>query len=93
MFFMLRSLFCIGLVYALASSDRALAPPEAPGVAGPHALASPQAPARRSQWAETTKAMVQQSVDALGAAARDRCLAAPQECLATLRRLNGSHAP
>ena len=86
---MLRSLICIGLVYALASSDGALLPPGPAGVPAPHAGAQP----RRSQLAETTKALVQQGVNALGEAARDRCLAAPQECLATLRKINGPHAP
>lgn len=92
MFFLLRSLICIGLVYALASSDRALPPQGLIGVATSHAPGLP-APSRRSRLAETTKSVVQQGVEALGAAARDHCLAAPQECVATLRRLNGVRAP
>ena len=93
MFFLLRSLICIGLVYALASSDRALAPPEPVGVAGPRAPAPSLTSGRRPQLTDTTKALVQQGVDALGVAARDHCLAAPEGCLAMLRKLNGSRAP
>lgn len=89
MFFMLRSLICIGLVYALASSDGGRSPPGPAGVPAPHAVAPP----RRSQLAETTQALVQQGVDALGVAARDHCTAAPEACLAMLRKLNGSRAP
>lgn len=89
MFFLVRSLICIGLVYSMALSDRASSPPATIGVATTHAVEPSMAPSRRPRLAETTKALVQQGVDALGAAARDHCLAAPQTCVDAMRKLNG----
>ena len=70
MFFLLRCLICIGLVYAMASSDRALPTPASIGVSGSHAAALPHAMAHPPRLAETTKAIVKEGVDTLGAAAR-----------------------
>lgn len=89
MFFLVRSLICIGLVYAMALSDRAPSSSTPVGVAATHAVVPSGAPPRRPRLAESTKALVQQGVDALGAAARDRCLTAPQTCIDALRKLNG----
>ena len=93
MFFLLRSLICIGLVYAMASSDRALPTPASVNVSAPHATALSHAMAHRRRLAETTKAIVQEGVETLGAAARNHCLSAPQECMAALNRLHGVRAP
>ena len=101
MFFLLRRLICIGLVYAMASSDRALntpTPTPSPtsasvGVSDQHAAALPHAIAHHRRLAETAKAIVLQGVDTLGASARNHCLAAPQGCMATLNRLNGLRTP
>ena len=87
-FFLLRSLICIALVYALAMTDRE---PSPVGVASPRAamaVTAVQSPERRPKLTETTKALAQAGVDALGAAARDHCLSAPQECVEMLRKLN-----
>lgn len=89
MFFLVRSLICIGLVYAMALSDRAPSSRPPIPVAAAHAAGPSGAPTRRPRLAETTKALVQQGVDALGAAARDHCLAAPQTCVDAMRKLNG----
>ncbi len=93
MFFMLRSLICIGVVYALASSDRALPPLAQAGLASSQATSPSDPPGRRPRFAETTKVLVQQGADALGAVVRNHCQASPEQCLATLRRLNGSRIP
>ncbi len=86
-FFLVRSLICIALVYMLAMTDRA---PSPIGMAGPQAGPASLSPERRPRLTETTKALAQAGVDALGAAARDHCLSAPQECVDMLRKLNGA---
>ena len=92
MFFLARSLICIGVVYALALSDRAPSTSAIVGGVGSPAVAPSVTPERRPRLAESAKALVQQGVDALGAAARDRCLASPQACVEAVRKLNGSGA-
>ena len=85
-FFLVRSLICIALVYTLAMSDRA---PSSISLPGAQTGTSSLLPERRPKLTETTKALAQAGVDALGAVARDHCLAAPQECVEMLRKLNG----
>lgn len=81
MFFILRSVVCIGVVYLLVSpggEDTATRRPAAIG-------GQPQATAGTKLGAATL-ALSRVGGDALGAALRDYCLASPRDCLEILRR-------
>jgi hypothetical protein len=86
LFFLLKSLICIGLVlFALGWPDvepSSPAPRRAAGVA-------PPAPPRRPQIQDSARDLAQAGADALIAAARDKCLAAPRDCAALLQSLGG----
>lgn len=90
MFFLVRCLVCIGLVYALAQSDRDPTP-SLPliGVTASRQISAPPPATPRPRLNETAKALAQAGVEALGAAAREHCLSAPQDCVEILRKLNG----
>ena len=80
MFFLLKSLVCIALVL-VALGWRGVESPEKPSQAS--AARSP-----RRQGAEAGGAdLLRSGTDALVAAARDKCLAAPRDCAALLQRL------
>jgi hypothetical protein len=87
-FFLLRCLICISVVYALALSDRASSPTMHVSFAGLNGSTPSATPARRPRLTETTKAMFEQGVDALGVVVRDRCLSSPQACVEAARKLN-----
>lgn len=87
-FFLLRSLICIGVVYSMALSDRASSPRAHESVVGLNGSQTSVPPARRPRLTETTKALLEQGVDALNVAVRDRCLSSPQACVEAARKLS-----
>lgn len=87
MFFLLKCLACIALVlFALGWR----------GVEGPagqpekQSSAATPKPPRRNQVEDGARGLAQAGADALLAAARDRCLAAPGDCAALLQRFHGA---
>jgi hypothetical protein len=85
LFFLLKSLICIGLVLFALGWPNVDAPPV------PHSrmtAAAPQPP-RRPQVQDHAQDLAQAGADALMAAARDKCLAAPRDCAALLQSLAG----
>lgn len=88
MVFLLKCLVCIALVVA-ALEWRAVDGPPVPPPAETRGRAAAPRPPRRPQLDETAKDLAQAGADALIAAARDRCLAAPRDCAAALQRLQG----
>jgi hypothetical protein len=86
LFFLLKSLICIGLVlFALGWPDVELSSPAPRRTAG---AAAPQPP-RRPQLQDSARDLAQAGADALIASARDKCLAAPHDCAALLQSLAG----
>jgi hypothetical protein len=85
--FLLKCLVCIALVVFALEWRGADAPAtgQVPSEARPRA-AAPRPP-RRPQFEESARDLAQVGADALVAAARDRCLAAPRDCAAALQRL------
>jgi hypothetical protein len=86
LFFLLKSLICIGLVLF------ALGWPEVePAPTAPHgrAVAAAPQPPRRPQIQDHARDLAQAGADALMGAARDKCLAAPRDCAALLQSLAG----
>lgn len=77
MFFLLKSLACIALVL-FALGWRPVEFPEKPT-----RVAAPRVEKRQS----LSENLAQAGTDALIAAARDKCLAAPRDCAALLQRL------
>ncbi|WP_457796260.1 hypothetical protein [Methylocystis sp. S23] len=89
MVFLLKCLACIALVI-IALEWRA------PGGSAPSQTASEARgraaapkPPRRPPFEESARELAQAGADALVAAARDRCLAAPRDCAAAFQRLPG----
>jgi hypothetical protein len=76
-FFLLKSLVCIALVL-FALGWRGVEPPEKTS-----RVAAPRAEKRQTM----SENLAQAGTDALIAAARDKCLAAPRDCAALLQRL------
>jgi hypothetical protein len=84
LFFLLKSLICIGLVlFALGWPDAEFARPAPHGRA---AGVAPQPP-RRPQIQDHARNLAQAGADALMSAARDKCLASPRDCAALLQSL------
>ncbi|QGM98394.1 hypothetical protein [Methylocystis parvus] len=87
MVFLLKCLACIALVL-VALEWRGEDAPTAHHAAGDaHGRVGAPKPPRRPQFEDTARDMAQAGADALVAAARDRCLAAPRDCAAALQRL------
>ena len=92
MFFLLKSLICIGLVlFALGWPE---VEPGSPATPAPHgrAVAAAPPPPRRPQIQDHARDLAQAGADALLAAARDKCLAAPRDCAALLQSLGSGKA-
>lgn len=86
MVFLLKCLACIALVIVALEwrgADSPLPPAETRS-----RTAAPKPP-RRPQIEESARELAQAGADAVIAAARDRCLAAPRDCAAALQRLQG----
>lgn len=81
LFFILRSVLCIGVVYLLVSPGGEEAAARRPAAIG----AQPQA-TTGTKLGAATLALSRVGGDALGAALRDYCLASPRDCLELLRR-------
>jgi len=81
--FLAKCLICIALVI-VALQLRPLETP-APSRAA-RGAAAPQPP-RRPQMDETARSLMQSGMDALAAAARDKCLDNPRDCATMLQRL------
>ena len=81
MFFLIRSVVCIGVVYLLV----------APGGDEPASRRSPAIGAQSqattgAKLGAATLALSRAGGDALGVALRDYCLASPRDCMEILRR-------
>jgi hypothetical protein len=86
LFFLLKSLICIGLVlFALGWPNLEVSPP----ASRPQGSAAAPKPPRRPQLPESARDLAQAGADALLAAARDKCLASPRDCAAALQTLGG----
>jgi hypothetical protein len=84
LFFLLKSLICIGLVlFALGWPD--VETPSAPSRQRA-SVSSPQPP-RRPPLQDSARDLAQAGADALIAAARDKCLSSPRDCAALLQTL------
>lgn len=87
MFFLIKSLICIGLVlFALGWPGAELS---TPAPRGRVVVTAPQAAARRPQITEHARDLAQAGADALAATARDKCLSSPRDCAALLQTLGG----
>lgn len=87
MFFLLKSLICIGVVLFALGWPGAEVQPGAPQ-GRPTGAASRAA--RHPQIDERARTLAQAGADALAAAARDKCLASPRDCAALLQSLGGT---
>ncbi|MBL1258331.1 hypothetical protein [Methylocystis sp. Sn-Cys] len=84
MIFLLKCLACIAIViFAVQWRE-----PEAP-TRESHAHAAAPKPPRRPSIEDSAREWAQAGADALVSAAREKCLAAPRDCAATLQRLQG----
>lgn len=86
MIFLLKCLACIAIViFAVQWREEAGAPTR-----DSHAHVAAPKPPRRPSIEESAREWAQAGADALASAARDKCLAAPRDCAATLQRMQGS---
>lgn len=86
MFFLLKCIACIAIViFALQWRES-----ETPATRESHARVTAPKPPRRPSIEDSAREWAQAGVDALASAAREKCLAAPRDCAATLQRLQGA---
>ncbi|WP_281931268.1 hypothetical protein [Methylocystis iwaonis] len=86
MIFLLKCLACIAIViFAVQWREEAEAPTRES-----HAHVAAPKPPRRPSIEDSAREWVQAGADALASAAREKCLAAPRDCAATLQRLQGA---
>lgn len=89
MFFFLKCMVCIALVIVALQWRGADGPASVPAPAEARGRVAAPTPPRRPRIEESARDLAQAGADALIAAARDRCLAAPRDCAAALQRLQG----
>jgi hypothetical protein len=88
-FFLIKCAVCIALVILALQLRDADAPASTRAPADAHARIAPPKPPKRPALEDTARDMAQAGADALVAAARERCLSAPRDCVAMLKKLQG----